>query len=93
MLPSKAMGGTLRLSYSALRSCSHCVITVASRVVAARLAWVLSRERSMPSTPRQASADITAITTSATSTSTSVKPPGLWPRLPRCKFIAATPRW
>ena len=72
--PSQLSAGTAVVSWIAARSCSHCAITVSRRSVCSSRTWFDSRARTMPSTPCQAISDMIAITTIATSTSTSVKP-------------------
>ena len=66
--------GTTAVSWIEARSRSHCAITVFSRSVCSSRAWLALRVRTMPSTPCQAIPAMIAITTIATSTSTSVKP-------------------
>jgi hypothetical protein len=73
--PSKDNGATmLWLSCTARRSTSHWASTVCSRAVWASRTWAISRLRTRASMPRQAMPAIVAMTTSATSTSTRVKP-------------------
>ena len=72
--PSQVRAGTAVVCCSDARSCSHCEITVSRRRVCSSRTWFESRARTMPSTPCQASSDMIAMMTTATSTSISVKP-------------------
>ena len=72
--PSKLTPGATGLSYTASRSCSHWPISADRRSVRSLAALPMSRALAMPDTPCQPIAAITAMISSATSTSTSVKP-------------------
>ena len=65
-----------RLSCTAARSAPIAPPPCSGAACASSRRWLTSRARTMPSTPCQAIAAITAITSSATSTSTRVKPAG-----------------
>ena len=93
--PSKASAeGTTPLSCTSRRSSSHCRISVCSVSARSIAASLCSRLVVSALTARQAITDITAITTSATTTSISVNPRAARRKEgPPGRRISCAPRW